>query len=235
MNRLLLTAVSSLAFLSPAHATLQIAANFGGSTFFCADNAACDLNPAVGVMQLGDVSIGGVEINGSIQASGRGPDFLNTSSLSVINGSGHAVPYDVTVGDTGYFPTVTSVAFSGAGTWQTAIGSTANMSWWADALNGQGAAFAGDTPGIEVGALSSTAAHIVDSFALTGSDPFFASAPFSMTEDVSGVVTDGGQLINRGQTMIAVPEASTWAMMLVGFAGLGFGAWMRKRVREAIA
>jgi hypothetical protein len=30
-------------------------------------------------------------------------------------------------------------------------------------------------------------------------------------------------------TIIVVPEPSTWAMILVGFAGLGYGAWMRAR------
>lgn len=34
------------------------------------------------------------------------------------------------------------------------------------------------------------------------------------------------------QLTTGVPEASTWAMMLIGFMGLAFGAFTRKRLRE---
>ena len=30
-------------------------------------------------------------------------------------------------------------------------------------------------------------------------------------------------------SVIAVPEASTWAMMLLGFAGLGYAGWRGSR------
>jgi hypothetical protein len=33
----------------------------------------------------------------------------------------------------------------------------------------------------------------------------------------------------------AVPEPSTWAMMLLGFAGLGFAGYRRSRKASAIA
>jgi hypothetical protein len=233
MNRLAIVSALSLALSTPAAARLQIAADFGGVIFTCVDNAACDSNPATGVMQLMNLNLGGVEVNGSIQASGRGPNFLNTSSLSVINGAGHAVAYDVTVGDTSFAPIVTSTAFSGAGVWQNAIGSTANLSWWADPANAQGASFAGLTPGFEQGAFSSTASRTVDAFSDHGANPFFAPTPFSMTEDVTGVILKGGQLINRGQAMEAVPEPSTWAMLALGFGGLAF-LGMRKARRQSL-
>jgi PEP-CTERM motif len=38
-----------------------------------------------------------------------------------------------------------------------------------------------------------------------------------------------------GVTMTAVPEPSTWAMMLVGFGGLGFAAYRRRRGAVAAA
>jgi hypothetical protein len=41
----------------------------------------------------------------------------------------------------------------------------------------------------------------------------------------------GQNIIYLGETgaLTAVPEASTWAMMLVGFAGLGFAGFYRSR------
>ena len=41
----------------------------------------------------------------------------------------------------------------------------------------------------------------------------------------SGIAADFDDI-----TFTAAPEASTWAMMLIGFAGLGYGALRRKRV-----
>ena len=37
-----------------------------------------------------------------------------------------------------------------------------------------------------------------------------------------------------GVSLTAVPEPSTWAMMLVGFAGLGYAAYRRRRTPVAI-
>ena len=34
---------------------------------------------------------------------------------------------------------------------------------------------------------------------------------------------------------VSIPESPTWAMMLVGFAGLGYAAFRRGRARPAIA
>nr|WP_208764270.1 PEPxxWA-CTERM sorting domain-containing protein [Bradyrhizobium guangdongense] len=35
--------------------------------------------------------------------------------------------------------------------------------------------------------------------------------------------------------MAAVPEPSTWAMMMLGFCGLGFMAYRRKQIGSALA
>jgi hypothetical protein len=49
----------------------------------------------------------------------------------------------------------------------------------------------------------------------------------------------GGQQISSLDNFIfevaAVPEPSTWAMMLLGFAGIGFMAYLRRRPSRAIA
>ena len=58
-----------------------------------------------------------------------------------------------------------------------------------------------------------------------------------MTEQAIFTLTPFGQLINRGQTEIksAVPEPSTWAMMLLGFAGLGYAGFRKARSVRSIA
>jgi hypothetical protein len=38
-----------------------------------------------------------------------------------------------------------------------------------------------------------------------------------------------------GVSLTAVPEPSTWAMMLLGFGGLGYAAYRRRRTAAAIA
>ena len=49
--------------------------------------------------------------------------------------------------------------------------------------------------------------------------------------------TDGIQIANSTVSLVdlsttpAVPEPSTWAMLLLGFAGIGFMAYRRKRIQ----
>jgi hypothetical protein len=44
-----------------------------------------------------------------------------------------------------------------------------------------------------------------------------------------------GSTISLGVTSSAIPEASTWALMLVGFAGIGFAGWHTRRKIGATA
>ena len=51
---------------------------------------------------------------------------------------------------------------------------------------------------------------------------------FSLELDIAG--TQGG-----GITVGGVPEPSTWAMMLIGFAGLGFVSYRKSKRRTVLA
>lgn len=230
-----LVAAGTIAGLSvPARATLQVSADVSGAIDTCVDNAACDKNPAVGTIQVGDVLINGVQVNGSIQTStgtpaNPGQDSLNTSSLSIINTTNTLKSITVAVSDTDFQGPVFSFKTASASTWQNAIGSSITLNWFDDPGNAQGADTPFDTPGNLIDTFSNTATLLVDSFNHDGSGVVTDSGPFSMTEQAIFTLTPFGQLVNRGQAEVksAIPEPSTWAMMVLGFAGLGYAAFRR--------
>jgi hypothetical protein len=150
-------------------------------------------------------------------------NVLNTSSLSIINTSSTTKDITVAVGDTGFVGPVIFFQDAGSGVWQGTAGSKITLNWFLDAGNAQGASTATDTPGTLIDTFNDTAAGTVDSFSHDGEGPLpFISGPFSMTEQAVFDLAPGGELLNRGQTLIAFPEPSTWVMMLLGFAGVGY-------------
>jgi hypothetical protein len=192
--RSLLAAGALVGLSFPAHAALQVIADVNGSVSACVDNAACDLNPAIGIIQVANGTLNGVQINGSIQTStgnpaNPGPAILNTSSLSIINLTGLTKTVTVAVSDTDFIGPVRVFDTAGAGTWQGAIGSTIVMNWYDDPANGQGADNAIDTPGNLIDTFTHTATSIVDSFSHNGAGAIGDTGPFSMTEQAIFTLT----------------------------------------------
>jgi hypothetical protein len=66
---------------SSANATLQISFSNGASTFFCADQTACDLSPTFGNLLLGPVTVGDIQITDALATSDGG--FFGQQSLSL--------------------------------------------------------------------------------------------------------------------------------------------------------
>ena len=102
------------------------------------------------------------------------------------------------------------------------------------------AVFAGTTSGTGTEDLSEVLSNGVS---LTLHAPPATSAMFSAVQSLS-VVKDqsdfagsGGSadssIIGNAFSVTAVPEASTWAMMLLGFAGLGFAGWRAQQKKSA--
>ncbi len=235
-------AAGVLGFVSaPAHATLQIISDVSGTIASCVDNAACDLNPAVGIINLGNIVINGVQVNGSIQTSTGTPanpglDTLNTSSLSIINLTNTSKTLTVAVSDTDFAGPVASFQTAGSGVWQNAIGSSITLKWFDDPANSQGADDPTDTPGNLIDSFTHAATLFVDSFSHDGIGAVSDPGPFSMTEQAIFTLTPFAQLVNRGQSEVklAVPEPSTWGMMLLGFVGLGYAGFRKARSSRSI-
>ena len=66
-------------------------------------------------------------------------------------------------------------------------------------------------------------------FEVLGIDPSLGLDPNSATAFVTQVTfTADGVFTGTMTAITAVPEPSTWAMLILGFAGIGFMAYRRK-------
>lgn len=229
------TLLSALA-AQPASATLQIALQVGPDSFFCGDNQACDTNPAVGIIQVANQVVDGIQVDGSIQASVHDFPFssINTSSLDLINTLSTPVTATVAVSDNNFPGLTATFTSAGAGTWQGPGSSSLTMSWFVDPANAQGANNAFDTPGTLIDTFSNSSSGHTSAFSHNSSTILHLNSAFSMTESSTINLAPTEALINRGQALVtaAVPEAPTWVMLGLGFFGLSLAASStRKRIR----
>src|SRR4029077_18136564 len=88
------------------------------------------------------------------------------------------------------------------------------------------------TPGIDLFDVNHTALLNVDSQSGNNISPFVSGRSVSMTEKAVLEFNAGGSGIGFSQGMqqvAAVPEPATWAMMLLGLAGVGLFGLRRRR------
>ena len=148
-----------------------------------------------------------------------------------------ATPLTVTLlaSDTNFIAPVTTINNSGSLTFNANVGAPdSTLKFWADAANVQGAN-PNNTPGTLLESVSGHATTDPDSFSGSLVSPFSALSPFSMTEGAALALRADGSVTGFSQSMqtsSVIPEPATWAMMIIGFITLAFGAATRKRLRE---
>jgi hypothetical protein len=225
MKALLSASVAALVLAAtPAAARLQISITANGATFSCFDGElTCDQSGGANNLLVVDQFVGGAFVQIALAQSS--PDNLQLSSSNIENLTGSPITIGLFAGDTNFAPPVKRIENSASLTFNNAVGSgVSTLSFFADPANAQGANPT-NTPGVLLASVSGTPTTNPDSFSGTLSTGFSALAPFSMTESASLNLVSGSNITGFNQSMEAVvPEASTWAMLLMGGLGLAYAA-----------
>ena len=233
MKNVLLAGAFALAFGSaPAHATLQLSIGAGGSVFTCSDGElSCDQSGGAKNLLTVDTSIGGAFVQLTLTQSTFGKvNELQLSSSNIENTTGAPLTVTLLASDTGFDSPVRFIENSGSLTFNSNVGAPdSTLSFFADTLNRQGANPT-NTPGSLLESVSGAAATDPDSFSGSRLAAFDANAPFSMTEGAALVLRSDGSVTGFSQSMQSgVPEPSTWAMLIIGFAGLAWAGLRRAK------
>ena len=241
MKSLALAAALLAATAIPSLARLQITLQSGANTFSCFDGQlSCDQSGGANNLLIVDQTVGGILVQLALTQSVSGPiNELQLSSSNIVNEGGVPATIKLLASDTDFIGPVSAINNSGSLTFNQNIGAPlSTLSFWADPLNTQGANPT-NTPGTLLESVSGSAATDPDSFSGSLITPFNALGPYSMTEGASLSLRGLGSITGFNQSMesTAVPEPSTWAMLIIGFGFMAYGLspTRRKRVRSLFA
>jgi hypothetical protein len=240
MRRLVGLLLGGTLLSAPAHATLQIAFTDGTTVVTCADGQSCDLaGPANNIIILNE-TVGAFHIIGTVAASvsGSAEDNLQFSTSLISNSGPSTGQLSIVVGDTNFVGPVNAIRESASLTFNDALGSgPSTLGFFADPANGQPAGIGLSRPGQTLFQDSGTPSSNPFSFAGTNLSPFSADGPFSMTEAATLGLRGGASITGFNESMesSAIPEPSTWAMLLMGFGLLAWVGHSRTRSRSIVA
>lgn len=159
-----------------------------------------------------------------------------------LNGVGERGDFTVTImADTTGVTDIGGGEFKNSGTGTFTSGSTSVTFSTIEALQNTGSggfmAFAQLTPSVAVEALTSSVFEtysLANALGLTSGGLSIGSATYSTSGgDLVFANVDSINALSFTATITGVPEPSTWAMMLAGFAGLGFLAYRKRAVVAA--
>jgi hypothetical protein len=222
-------------FTAPAHATLQFTLGFvgGEASFTCVDNSSCDSNPATGTISIPTISFEGITAtDAKVWATA---DSLNFTVGSLTNDTDGPLNGIFAVSDTDFSSNAGRFRTSFSTKWSNAPGSSIDLSWFDDSTNTQGANTPTDAPGILFDGISADTVTGSDTANFSNSGALAVSPLDSLTVQGSIDLAAGGTESASESVVIAVPEASTWTMLIAGFAGLGIAGYLGSRKGNALA
>ena len=223
--------------ITPASARLQITLQSGANTFSCFDGQlSCDQSGGANNLLIVDQTVGGILVQLALTQSVSGPtNELQLSSSNIVNEGGVPATIKLFASNTDFVGPVSAINNSASLTFNQNIGAPlSTLQFFADVTNAQGANPA-NTPGVLLESVSGSAATDPDSFSGSLISPFDALGPYSMTESASLSLRGLGSITGFNQSMqstSAVPEPSTWALLITGFGFMAWGASTRKKVRS---
>ncbi len=236
---LLSTALAGLFLASPANAALKLSLTDGTTTFSCTDGQlGCDQSGGANNLLVINTTIGGFFVEIALTQSTFGShNILQLSTSDIVNNGSKEGVLSFVASDTNFHAPVSSIEESASLTFNSNIGAgDSTLRFWADPANVQGANPL-NTPGVLLDSVSGHALTDPDSFAGTKTQAFLAGSPFSMTEGAALDLVAGGSItgFNQSMTSSAIPETSTWVMMGLGFAALGYAGFRKRGDRLGLA
>jgi len=214
---LVATVAVCLATSAPAMADhLSISINGGAA---CLDNAACDVNPAVGTVSVNG-TFGSFSVNAAtgVALSGISMDL----GYVVTSTAAGTVVIDVSQDNLG---PANGVSFTAALGGTQASGMTTTFNTWADPTNtlfGKGASNVLCHPATAI-----STSPVVSATCTSGSFSSGASK-FSLTEEITVVSTGSGQNASGDLNLSASPEPGS--MMLFGSGLIGLAGLIRRKL-----
>jgi len=223
MRRLLLATTALIAFAGGANAetvTFNSSGTFSNVSG-CVSNCPVASGNTLTLPGLGTNQIVANNVANSVEASPFANDVLlaqltwTNNSISPLFGANSNVNYNLALNFTS--PNVTG----GTSTYELNVSSTFLAGEWAFGFSAADTADLFSTINLTGVAISDIHFEAENSLFLSGLNKWYVGEHHTGTLNLYADFTDTG-------TQGAVPEPSTWAMMILGFAGVGFMAYRRR-------